>query len=100
VLRGDVNFTLATMVKLARAFDMDLKLHLARQGAQTRWEDVGLADWEAPSRAQADVGSAREASGARWSDLVDAGTSVLGGPEPRQSQVTSEVLDVSPTAAA
>jgi len=38
VLRGDASFTLATMVKLARAFDMELKLHLARSGVGTRWE--------------------------------------------------------------
>lgn len=37
ILRGDNNFTLATMVRIALALDMDLHLHLAPTDATTRW---------------------------------------------------------------
>ena len=47
VFRGNANFTLTTMVKLSRALGMDLRLHLARQGAVTHWKDefAGLNEW-------------------------------------------------------
>lgn len=41
VLKGDTNFTLDTMVKIATALDCDLSTHLSERGFQTRWFDVG-----------------------------------------------------------
>ena len=40
ILRGSTNFTLDTMVKVARALDCDFRCHLQPQGAETRWFDV------------------------------------------------------------
>lgn len=40
VLRGDVNFTVDTMVKLARATEMMLHLHLAPEYCDVRWFDL------------------------------------------------------------
>ncbi len=40
VLRGDTNFTLATMVKLATAVGYDLRVHLASAGSTVQWRDV------------------------------------------------------------
>jgi len=40
VLRGDTNFTLTTMVKLADALGQDLHLHLSVPGAVVHWRDV------------------------------------------------------------
>ena len=46
VLRGNVNFTMATMVKLVRALDMELKVRLAPRDAGASSKD-GLWDrWE------------------------------------------------------
>lgn len=39
ILRGDVNFTLATIVKLSRALKSELRVHLARPGSLTHWKD-------------------------------------------------------------
>jgi len=39
LLGGNANFTLATMVKLAMAFDGALHVHIADQRAVTRWQD-------------------------------------------------------------
>ncbi len=40
VFRGDTNFTIETMVKLARAVDGELQIHIAPKQAKTRWFDV------------------------------------------------------------
>ena len=40
ILRGSTNFTLDTMVKVARALDCELRCHLQPDGAETRWFDV------------------------------------------------------------
>lgn len=40
VLRGDTNFTLATMVKIAEVLGEELHLHLAAPGTTVRWVDV------------------------------------------------------------
>ncbi len=40
ILRGNTNFTLATMAKLARALGMEVRLHLAPRGSRTVWKDV------------------------------------------------------------
>lgn len=45
VLRGNVNFTMATMVKLARALDMDLKLRLAPRDVEASSEDERSGRW-------------------------------------------------------
>lgn len=37
VLRGNINFTLATMTKLARALGMIVRVHLAPDGVIVRW---------------------------------------------------------------
>lgn len=40
LLRGDANFTLATMVKIADVLSEELHLHVADAGASVRWYDV------------------------------------------------------------
>lgn len=40
VLRGDTNFTIETMVRLARALDGQLCVHVGRKEDQVRWIDV------------------------------------------------------------
>lgn len=39
VLRGNVNFTLASMTKLARALDCVVRVHIAPKHAEVRWLD-------------------------------------------------------------
>jgi transcriptional regulator with XRE-family HTH domain len=39
VLRGDANFTAATMTKLARAMGAEVRIHLAPIGSRTTWFD-------------------------------------------------------------
>jgi transcriptional regulator with XRE-family HTH domain len=39
-LRGDTNFTIESMVRIARALDMDLRLHLAPKGAEVSWSTL------------------------------------------------------------
>lgn len=39
VLRGNVNFTLATMTKLARALNAVVHVHLSPEGAIAHWKD-------------------------------------------------------------
>lgn len=39
VLRGNVNFTLASMVKLARALGAEIRVHIAGQPSVTHWVD-------------------------------------------------------------
>ncbi|HEY8035626.1 MAG TPA: helix-turn-helix domain-containing protein [Methylobacter sp.] len=40
VFRGDANFTIETMVKLTRAIDGELKIHIAPAQSKTHWFDV------------------------------------------------------------
>ncbi len=40
VFRGDANFTIETMVKLARSVGGELQIHIAHEQATTRWFDV------------------------------------------------------------
>jgi transcriptional regulator with XRE-family HTH domain len=40
VLRGNVNFTLATMTKLARALGVVVRVHLASDKVIVKWEDL------------------------------------------------------------
>lgn len=40
VLRGNTNFTIESMVRLARALDGRISLHVSRREEQTRWFDV------------------------------------------------------------
>ena len=40
IFRGDANFTIETMVKLTRAVDGELKIHIAPKQACTHWFDV------------------------------------------------------------
>jgi transcriptional regulator with XRE-family HTH domain len=40
VLRGNANFTLASMAKLARVFDHEVRVHLAPRDTITRWKDT------------------------------------------------------------
>lgn len=40
IFRGDVNFTVESMVRLARAVEARLHVHLALEGHQVRWFDV------------------------------------------------------------
>ena len=39
ILRGNSNFTLASMVRIAMALESELRIHLAPRGAMTRWID-------------------------------------------------------------
>ncbi|MBN1257734.1 MAG: helix-turn-helix transcriptional regulator [Planctomycetes bacterium] len=40
LLRGNNNFRLETMVKIARALDTEFKIHLQPDGCDTRWFDI------------------------------------------------------------
>ncbi len=40
MLRGNTNFTIESMVRIARALDGKLSLHVGRNEDQTRWFDV------------------------------------------------------------
>jgi transcriptional regulator with XRE-family HTH domain len=40
ILRGDTNFTLDTMVKIAHALDCEFRSHLQPDGAKTQWFGV------------------------------------------------------------
>lgn len=40
VFRGDVNFTIETMVKLALAVDGELQIHIVPRQSKTQWFDV------------------------------------------------------------
>lgn len=51
-LRGDANLTISSMAKLARALDLELRVHLAPAGALTTWRDT------LPGNASADSGDA------------------------------------------
>lgn len=55
ILRGTTNFTLDTMVKVARALDCEFRCHLQPQGAETRWFDVFRNAEEMKSRDAWDV---------------------------------------------
>jgi transcriptional regulator with XRE-family HTH domain len=39
VLRGNANFTVATMAKLAKAMGAEVRIHLAPSGSRTTWYD-------------------------------------------------------------
>ncbi len=54
VLRGDVNFTVDTMVKLARATEMTLHLHLAPEHCDVRWFDLPQRPVETPESWESD----------------------------------------------
>jgi transcriptional regulator with XRE-family HTH domain len=58
VLRGDANLTVATMVKLARALDAEVRIHLAPKGSRTTWYDQ-------PAEPGPDAGSRDEETKAR-----------------------------------
>jgi transcriptional regulator with XRE-family HTH domain len=49
VLRGSTNFTLETMVKIARALNADVRVHLQPVGTKTQWLDVWDALEEVPT---------------------------------------------------
>ena len=52
VLRGSTNFTLETMVKISRALNTDLRVHLQPVGTKTQWVDV----WETVEQLPAATG--------------------------------------------
>ena len=39
ILRGNSNFTLSSMVRIAMALESEVRIHLAPRGAMTRWID-------------------------------------------------------------
>lgn len=39
-MRGDVNFTIGSMVRLARAVEGNLHIHIAAKTARVRWLDI------------------------------------------------------------
>lgn len=51
VLRGDTNFTIETMVRLARALDGQICVHVGRKEDHVRWIDVVQARPPQPSTA-------------------------------------------------
>lgn len=66
VLGGNANFTLTTMVKLARALELEVKIHLAPEGAYTIWKDDLGDRWSD----QAEVVVPKRSSPARQEALV------------------------------
>jgi transcriptional regulator with XRE-family HTH domain len=54
VLRGNTNFTLESMVKIARALNAELRVHLQPAGSKTQWLDKREAVEEAAEK-QAEV---------------------------------------------
>ncbi|HKI02863.1 MAG TPA: helix-turn-helix transcriptional regulator [Thermoanaerobaculia bacterium] len=54
VLRGNANFTAATMTKLARAMGAEVRIHLAPIGSRTTWYDQPLLQETASSDAPAE----------------------------------------------
>ena len=49
VFRGDVNFTVESMVRLARAIGARLHVHLALEGHQVRWFDLPRVERKLPA---------------------------------------------------
>jgi len=43
ILKGDANFTLKSMVKLARQFNRQVRVHLAEEGTTSKWRDLPSA---------------------------------------------------------
>ena len=60
VLKGNVNFTLATMTKLARALGGVVRIHIAPAGTRTEWEDFAMAGTEAPAAVEMAPNPSRE----------------------------------------
>jgi len=50
ILRGNANFTLVSMVKLASALGGELRVHLAKSGTRTHWRDVVSAEPKSEER--------------------------------------------------
>ena len=50
LLRGDNNFTLETMIKVSRALDSELQIHLQPDGTTTKWFDVLKSEKKRVSR--------------------------------------------------
>src|SRR5713226_7315525 len=48
VLRGDANFTVQSMAKLARAADSVVRIHLAPMGMSTRFVDIATGGQDIP----------------------------------------------------
>src|SRR4030042_5583022 len=49
IFRGDVNFTIESMVKLARVIGARLHVHLALEGHQVRWFDLPRVERKLPA---------------------------------------------------
>ncbi|HQT95326.1 MAG TPA: helix-turn-helix transcriptional regulator [Thermoanaerobaculaceae bacterium] len=69
VLRGDTNFTLATMVKLATAVGHELHVHIAPAGSSVQWFDVvtpaqGPQGWPRMANARRSSSANRPSGGA------------------------------------
>ena len=105
VLRGNANFTLSTMVKLAQALEMDVKIHLAPPGAFTVWKDDLAYQWDergvVSARAAATPTTGSAACGGATPDNPDRYKSV---PSPRrhanQTRQNVERRDATSPAAA
>jgi len=76
VLRGDTNFTLGTMVRIADALGKELHLHLAEPGAFVRWLDVlkgtGSNLTDVSPAAQVTFSHMQQAGGADVADPIAA----------------------------
>jgi len=58
VLRGNANFTLASMVKLSRALGHELRLSLATAGSEVRYRDTAPTKVESPTASVSEPASA------------------------------------------
>lgn len=55
VLRGDANLTIESLVKLARAVDGTLHIHVAHQTADVRWFDIITTQPKQPIPSDAEI---------------------------------------------
>jgi len=84
VLRGTTNFTLETMVKIARALDADVRVHLQPQGSKTQWFDVGQA---AEQQREVVLPQAKDWANERYR-MVDVTPRLTGAPEVPNEELT------------
>jgi|GEM_PF-1735040 len=101
VLRGNANFTLTSMARLAFALDSQVRVHLAPQGSYSVWKDVFVeptANWLNSFSTDFIVPSAQEISATvePWTRPIvqPAAQLALGGPV---QATASSVLDLSRT---
>lgn len=60
VLRGDANLTIESLVKLARAVEGSLHIHVAHRADDVRWFDIVTAQPSAATSADAEIWARRK----------------------------------------